>query len=394
MFKNLELYITRVLGGLFIILISCQQAKENSWENKFASEVNLKKVDSVSINFLGDIVLQDIDPISETIIFTDNLPHSSEIFLADFQGNIFKSFSKFGDVPDTYGQRLAPIRIIEENRLLIYGSAGFFTYDFTGKLISKVKNRDFELLGSTGGNIKDGMEKVKDGFLLMNQTLPPDKDYSDINLYEKMYVIDLLQPKIGGRKPIIKFPRNSIFRSGKHFFRRAWDPTFTNTDGYLYVVFGLEPVIYIYDAKSPYTLISQIDLNFKEYRGFRGTNEYSPEGNSLFFRFNTGFIENIKKFEDYFLIAYFPGYDTNDLKEYSSKMSINERQQFGLRMKEKYQYRLAIFDKNGALINDFIPSDFLPYSMYLKDGQLWVMEKPDPDVEKDYFKLYRIDFLN
>lgn len=241
-----------LLVALNLSFCNPRNIKSDETDSDFHN-ISLEKLDSVTIHFLGEYSVQDIDPISRTVLFTDNFNYSVEIYLADFDGNIFQNFSKFGDMPDSYGLRMAPIRIIDNSKFLVYGSNGFMIYDFDGNLVSRVKLEDFEMPGRTGGGLSFGMERLENKFLMMNNRFPPNKDYSDIKIYENLYLFDLLYPETGNKESIIQFPETSIFRSGKHFFRNAWDPTFALADNLIYVVFGLEKVIYAFEDSPPYS---------------------------------------------------------------------------------------------------------------------------------------------
>ena len=59
-------------------------------------------------------------------------------------------------------------------------------------------------------------------------------------------------------------------------------------------------------------------------------------------------------------------------------------------MQKKYPSRIAIVDSSGNILNDFVPQGLEPSSMLLRDGQLWMMEKADEEVERDYFRLFRV----
>jgi hypothetical protein len=51
---------------------------------------------------------------------------------------------------------------------------------------------------------------------------------------------------------------------------------------------------------------------------------------------------------------------------------------------------MAILDSLGNVINDFVPEGLVPRSMLLRNGELWMMEKPDEEEEKDYFRLFKV----
>lgn len=376
-----------------LLLFSCDSGENRvnySGSTISGKKVSFEKLDSIQIDFLGVVNVQDIDPKSRSVLFTDRFPYSVQIFLADFEGNIFESFSKFGDMPDAYGLRMAPMRFLDGRKFLVYSSNGFMTYDFEGHLLSRVKLVDFEIVGRYGGSRGNDMERLGNRFLRMDQQLVPNGDYSDISLYEKIYLLNWLYPETGKVEPIIQFPGSSIFRSGKHFFRSAWDPSVVLADDMIYVVFGMEPVIYAFEDNEPYTLISSIPLDLPEYRYFEGTNTFSEDKNSLLLRLSTGFIENIKKVDGYFLVAYFPGYENKDIEMRLSNKTPEETGVFNARMKEKYQYHIAILDTLVNLINDFVPGRLDPRSMLVRNGELWMQETPDDKVEEDYFRVFRV----
>ncbi len=58
---------------------------------------------------------------------------------------------------------------------------------------------------------------------------------------------------------------------------------------------------------------------------------------------------------------------------------------------KKYPNRIQVTDLDGNQLLDFAPDRYHPETMLIRDGQLWVMAKPDPDLEEDFFKVYRLD---
>lgn len=59
-------------------------------------------------------------------------------------------------------------------------------------------------------------------------------------------------------------------------------------------------------------------------------------------------------------------------------------------MLNKYPNRIAILDSAGNLINDFVPGRLEPRSMLVRNGELWMIEKPDEEKERDFFRLFRV----
>ena len=184
----------RYLGFLFLFTLwafACGTEK-----NRINSEIEKKadffeKLDSVRIDYLGNLTVHDLSPVSKTVLFEEGGAYDQEIILADFDGTIINSFSKFGDMPDTYGGLLSSMRLLDGDSILVYGSNGFLTYDFKGNMLSRVKLVDFDPPNYSPIFTGHGMEKLRDRYLYVNQSFPPGKDYSDNNLYTDMYLFKL-----------------------------------------------------------------------------------------------------------------------------------------------------------------------------------------------------------
>ncbi|EIM72072.1 hypothetical protein A3SI_20052 [Nitritalea halalkaliphila LW7] len=318
------------------------------------------------------------------------LESSEKIYIANFDGEIESEFSKFGDIPDSYGILLSTIRFEGDGAILIYGSNGFFKYSYYGETINRQKLKNYEMPDRSFKTMGRGMEAVGNRYLYINQEFPPNRDYSKKSFLYDLHLLKWLYPDSGEIEPFIQFPEYSLFRNGKLFFRSAWDPAFHVEDGYIYVVFGLEPVIYVYQDTFPYNLVSELPIQFKEFRNFTGTDDFTFEIEAFFDRFRSAFVENIKKIDDLFVIAYFPGYDQQDLSESNENKSPQEREAFLEKIAKKYPNRIAIVDSTGNVINDFVPEGLEPSSMLVRDGQLWMMEKPNEEEEQDYFRLFRV----
>jgi hypothetical protein len=289
-------------------------------------------------------------------------------------------------VPDSYGSLLAPLIIGRDNSFLAYGSNGFLTYDFNGELQSRVKLKEFRGSNFTWKSMGFGMEKLGNNFLYIDQG-SRDIDYTNINLYKELRLLNWLDPESGEKEPFIQFPEASIFRNGKYFFRDSWAPAFTVVDDLIYVAFGIEPVVYLYETTPPYALVSSVPLDLPGFENYKETDDYVI---SLDLFYTSGRIENIKKIEGYIVVAYFPGYSVSDRQESFANKSLEEARMFRKRMHEKYTSQIAILDSMGHSLNDFVPEGLIASSMLVRNGELWMQEKPDEEVERDYFRLFRV----
>nr|MBI1231666.1 hypothetical protein [Cytophagales bacterium] len=311
---------------------------------------------------------------------------SEEIFVASFDGQLRTSFSKMGDVPDSYGNLMSTLRIDSDSSIIAYGYNGFLRYDFTGELQSRVKLKEFRVPNLTRKAMGFGMEKLGSKYVYVDQG-SRDIDYTRINLYQELRLMNWMDPETGETEPFIQFPESSIFRSGKYFFRDSWAPAFTVVDDLIYVAFGIEPVVYLYETTPPYALVSSIALYLPDFEKYKGTDDYVT---SISLFYTSARIENIKKFDGHIVVAYFPGYNASDTQESNTIKSPEDAKNFRKRMGEKYTSRIAILDSVGNSVNDFVPEGLIARSMLVRNGELWMMEKPDEEIERDYFRLIRV----
>jgi len=377
------------LSCLFLILFSCDSGDkqaDNGRGKVLGSRVSFEKLDSIQIDHLGSPTVHDIDPVTETVLFMEHREFSEEIFVASFDGHIRTSFSKMRDVPDSYGGLMSTLRIDSDSSFIAYGYNGFLRYDFTGELQSRVKLKEFRVPNYTWKAMGFGMEKLGSKYVYVDQG-SQDIDYSSIGSYNEIRLLNWLDPKTGEKEPFIQFPESSLFKSGKHFFRDSWTPTFTVSDDLIYVAFGIEPVIYVYQSYHPYSLVSSIPVDLPGYQDYKGTDSYVI---NLSLWQTSGKIDNIKRIDGLFVVAYSPGYNESDLRELYTNKPSQESRDFYQKMLEKYPPRIAILDSLGHLVSDFDTKGMLAQSMLVRNGELWIMEKPDIEVERDYFRLFRV----
>ena len=370
---------------LLIFITAC--GKKESGNNAFTHAASFEKLDSVAVPFRGKFTVHDLDPISKTILFVSH-EEQPKMVLADFDGQIRASFSSKEGLTDGYGSLLAPLKIVGKDSILAYGSNGFLTFDFSGKIQSKVGHSKANLPGIEKMAMGEGMEKMGNKYLYINQGFG-NLDQRGLNLRQKQRLLVWLDPKMGDKELFLDFPENSIFRPGTFFFKDAWKPVFMIVDDLIFVVFGIEPVIYVYKTSAPYALVSRIPFDLPEYRYFKGADANSSSLNFFELPFTSGKILNIKWVDGYFVTAYFPGLDALDSRKYAGK-STQEFIDFNREMRKKYPNRIAIIDSVGNVINDFVPEGLEPKSMLVRNGELWMMEKPDEEAEQDYFRLFRV----
>lgn len=392
-FRNYSDWLISLLLLLFMFgNFACTEKGKDNQDNNVLPEskaINLTIIDSIQIAFLGNPMVQDISTSQQRIVFMDQKVYTEDIFVADFQGNILSSFSKLGDMPDNHGGNRSSIFISGEDSLMIYGNRGYLTFDMEGRMLSLVKPQEFTGYNFASFAMGRNFEKYQNKLLYFDQG-SREEDYTQISLYDELRVLNWHHPKTGKKTPFNPLPENSTFKSGKYFFRQAWFPAFTIADNLIYVVYGIEPMIYAFDVEEPHELKKSIPLNLNDYELFPGLAEYTDDFRKLGLGFEWGKIENIKRMGDYFVLAYFPGNDATDRELLWVNKTPEEAMAFRESMQKKHPKRIQVTDLAGNRLLDFAPYRYHPETMLLRDGQLWVMAKPNLDVEEEFFKVYRL----
>lgn len=385
MIKNLLLIFV-----FSILLFSCSKSQESrDYSSRHLNTILFEKLDSIQIEYLGNPTVHDIDPKNRKVLFMDHQSAKNMIYYADFDGTILASYSKVGNIPDSYGLLNNTLFINDSTSFFVNSFTGLFKYSFNGELISKKMFSDINFFNSFKLGMGYGMEKVNSKLVKPNlgYDIEKTKDFKSIGEVKTMTLTDVNSGEV---ESIISIPEQSIFRSDKYFFNKAWEPAFTIKSDQLHIVFGIEPKIYVFELQPPYSFVNSIPFDLPSYNYFQGANEFINDVQFHSQAKVSGQISTIKWYQDYFLISYFPGYDKVDAEEYFKDKTEEESKLFTDRMLEKYQHRVAILNSKGELVSYFVPDELFAGTMLIRDGELWMSEKPNKEVEKDYFKLYKI----
>ncbi|MCC5939066.1 MAG: hypothetical protein JJU34_17435 [Lunatimonas sp.] len=379
----------RFLWLSIFLTIACAKPSDRERVAELPVELMLVPVDSMEIPFIGKPVVHDIYPGARRILFMDHREFGEEIFVADFEGNILHSYTKFGDVPDRYGALMAPLTFMDNHHFLAYGFVGFNTYELSGKLVSSVKEEKMEPHAFAQRTFGRSFAKHGNRLLYFDQGSRTRENEGPTS-YEAVHLLKWLDPSTGKKEIFANFPTGSLFKNGKYFPSGSWWPAFCISDGFIYVAYGIEPVVYLYDADPPHELISQFKPSLKDYHYFQGS-ENAEVGTDIGLFLLGGKIESIVRFNEFLLISYFPGYSPADVSAFQENMGVEERIVLRERMDEKYKRRLWIGDLEGNTLGDFVPEVFQANNIGVREGELFAIGAENPAREEDLFRIYRLD---
>jgi hypothetical protein len=369
-----------------LFLLSCRTGSNQDDRNQ--EKITIEKTDSVEIQLNQSFRIHDLSPEQNRIalVSEDSLVN---IVFAEIDGSTVSRFSIRKEEPGGFGLLMAPIRFLGKDSVIVYSAGGFSTYGISGAIKSQLTSLKPVFVNRAEPANRTGLEKSADRYLhlyeksMRNRTLVQDLDQQTKHLV-------WLDIKTGKREPFLEFPEKSLFRNGKHFFSDAWKPAFTLEGGLIYVVFGIEPTVYVFDATEPYALTSSTPLNLIGYQYYKGSEIKSTALDLFDWPQYSGKILKIHRYHDSLLIVYFPGITPEDTQRLLESNSTIESFNFSREIKRKYPPRLAIVDSLGKASEASVPSGLDIESILVKDGTIWMQEKPDTQVNKNSVRLFKV----
>ncbi|TXE12138.1 hypothetical protein [Algoriphagus aquimarinus] len=189
----------------------------------------------------------------------------------------------------------------------------------------------------------------------------------------------------------LSFPEESIYQNGLIFPHSSWVSHFIFSQNQLLVAFEGEPALYVFDGKEPFSFHQKIDLNLGEFRGYEGHTEGEEGIDFMEARITLGKIESIKKLGEYVLIGYKRGFTDDQLRIWETASTPEERRELITRFEKESPNRFLLLNEDLEFLDDFPNPQFLNISSLMaRDGYLWG-SKYDPDIEEDYFTIYKLE---
>jgi hypothetical protein len=366
---------------VILIVFSC--SKKDQKLNEFGG---LEKIDSIQVEVSPDLIFQDIDFDSRVILFLSKIESKTEVSLIDFDGKVIESFSLKNSSMDNFEDLLVPLSFQNNQSISAMGSNELISYSLSGQIIRVYpfpKNLNQQISKSTFYSESENKLLLlsKDILLISNK---------DLHKFDKVNVLENIDLLTGQSEFLFQFPSISIFRDKKFFFKADWVPLFMVDKDEIHIIFGIESVIYTFKINSPDVLLKSIPIHLSTYQHFEGYVNYSSILSRIGHAFSSGKISSFYKFDEYFLITYFPGFDITKFEKKLSNMSTEEMIKFIREMKIHYPNRMSIIDYMGNPLADFVPVGLDIDNIILRNGELWIPESHNLDVNKNIFKIYKL----
>ncbi|WP_439488558.1 hypothetical protein [Algoriphagus sp.] len=347
--------------------------------------------DSIQVNYIGKLVLMDVSPADELILFFDR--QTMKFVSSDFGGNIKGEFSKDRDAPDGFGfYPMAAGRFNSSKNIQVVSSSGIFEYDLDGNLLNSVKVPNDDIKPFSGrADANREIHFVKDKILLAGLIARGDYNKTQPEFYDTFLQLVWADPKTGDYEQFLNLDPESIFQNDMSHEPTTISTTFDIVNDQLYVISGIDPFLNIHELDSPYTRMHRIPLQLQNYKLNQGEDPKKADPRAISYDPSYGMILKLTKVGDKLVVFYNTGFDEEDAIRSRENMSGSELDKFYARMNEKYKVRYQILDLEGKLLADSEIPDKLNILLVSREGSLWFLGRENPDVEEDFYTVYKVE---
>jgi hypothetical protein len=395
------------LNGLTLIFlvtnIACKQSPSS--ESEIIETPKTETLEfSHQIEVLDSVVIEDVLTVAfafqgkagDHLIFRDK--GSAKVFVFDASGKPLYSWEKSGDVLGNFSM-IADNFVFDKNGNIVLSDnmAGVRVFSPDGNLISQ--NRTFQPQTSFHLMVdvfRKNQVIYKGGkvFLIHHLDLMDNVQEVSEAFYKNRKNLLLTDLSNGRTKPILPFPEESKFLSGKAFPFEDFRPVFyyEEQEEVLYLMFQNEALLYAFNWSGDDPVLT--DLIILDLPGFSGHEgwEYREVNYGLLNAGQLGSpfpsrIRNLEKVGDDFLISYNPSPgNKSDLAKVQNKEASKELMD---KLREESKIRTAVFDMNTKNIGLLDLPVMRFESFRLIDGEIWWMKPASKDMEDEAFVVYR-----
>ena len=344
--------------------------------------------DSLQIDYLGDLWIQDYDSSSQQYLAWGD--GDREVLILDERGEISSTFNFPTDGPDALPGWINPIGLNNDGIELMAVPNGFYRYDFQGNRVWSYKMpSDFFYINGIKGDPFYSLGK--DMAFLRSEKGEMDWDEGMSDLFKRIYqspILEVLDTVSQTSRYTMSFPPNSIYSDGDFHF---WTfPTVQKFGKEWILYFRNELKFWVYEEEEGEVLFKkEVDLQVPAAVVEKGISfEKAKEYNELTAYDFPGSIQEVYRGRDKLLVIYHKGV-SKDLARQFDRNSPDGRREIE-RLKRKY---LAVFDLDFNLSqNDIpVPEGLIFTTVLTNNGEILALKHQDFfETEEDQVVYYKL----
>lgn len=259
--KKLYFYL---FAGLALFNFSCED--KASVENNVDFSYDLEIVDSLTIDYLGNLELQAINVDKDLFLFSDE----SHLLLFNRNGEMISEFDKPQDAPDAFGQFVLG-STFSEDKIGVLGISKFNIYDFDFNLEKSFKKPypHKGMIYSGFDHLQAGQKEGKPVYLAFTGGPQVDALANSLKYYQEYNTLDLIDPAQELFSPIIPFHPNSRYAKGTEAFNFI-KPHFQVKDNIVSFTHQIDTLFYKFDLDNYETGFLAEKIPFDKFLMNRG----------------------------------------------------------------------------------------------------------------------------
>ncbi|SHO61792.1 DUF4221 family protein [Algoriphagus zhangzhouensis] len=381
---------SRIFFLLSLLIAAACSSPETNEENVLP-DLELDIQDSIQVDYIGLLNLMDVNPQRKSILLFD--PQKMQFVISDFEGKIISEFKKERDAPDGFGfYPMAAGKFNDQGNIIIVSPQGIFEYDIEGNLQeSKRVPRDEQLPFSGRFDALKEIQFVENKILLSGLIARGDFNKTKPEFYDNFLQLVWADPETGKFEQFLHLDSASIFQNNMSHEPGTLSANFAVNGNQLFVITGSDPFLNILNINPPYQKQTRIALDLPNYKLNKGEDPKKADPQAISFDPSFGIINKMAKLDNMLFISYENGYDDLDALAYQEIKSQEEWGEYNERIGKKYKTHYLVLDLEGNKLADFESPDQLNKVFVSREGSLWFISKPNPDVEEDFVKIYKVD---
>ncbi|SFB44460.1 hypothetical protein [Algoriphagus aquimarinus] len=384
--------MNRLLIALFAlnVLFSCSEKDQNISEN--AADFSLEIVDSMRIDYLGNLRIMDYDSVSRS--FLAWISREKRVLIINEDGRIASNFAFPLEGPESMNGWVNPIALRNGKVELNVANQGFFRYDFEGNRIweYKLPYEYYYLNGLKGDPI---FSLGKEMAFIRPEQGEMDWDAGYKSLFEGVYsksILEVIDTVSNATRETMPFPPNSMYSDGNFYYWMF--PTVIQSGKEWLLYFRNEMKFWVYKEDAG-EVNFQREVSLEVSDGvkaigvaFEQEQEYAEITKNNF----PGTIREIYKSTDKTIVIY-----TKGISEELTREIDRDEPDGRLELEKLKNYYVAVFDGEFKLLQKDIPvpKGLIFTTIITEDDEILALKHTDFfQTEDDFVIYYKLKLLN
>ncbi|MBS9525754.1 hypothetical protein KI659_17170 [Litoribacter alkaliphilus] len=258
-----------VLICAILLAIGCTSPQdEKKSQDSLAGEWAV--VDSVTVEYLGNMTLSDISPDGKHLLAADY--RKNTYFILNESGEILQELQKGGDTPDTYGQYLSEMGFWDDQTVFIMGTKAIKWYDLQGNEVKSTPMKgDYQksvTMRYTGGQAQK--ISLGDEQHLLHQGHMPKIKRTEKRYMDEVRGGTLINTNNFEMIELFPLEEDSRFRDGNLYDNGDLYSRLAVGEDKIYVSFDGDPTLYAYEKDEPFNLAFKKPLTLQNVQPNEG----------------------------------------------------------------------------------------------------------------------------